>query len=49
MSIIKAFDLKEIQRGNKALEFDKTNVVSLAKSRLATMSLEDKIEQLHGS
>ena len=49
MSIIKAFDLKEIQRGNKALEFDKTHVDSLAKARLARMSLEEKIEQLHGS
>ena len=49
MLITRAFDLKEIQRGNKALEFDKTHVDSLAKARLARMSLEEKIEQLHGS
>ena len=49
MSTIKAFDLKEIQRGNKALESDKTLVDSLAKASLETMTLEEKIEQLHGS
>jgi len=45
----KAFDLKKIQRGNKALEVNKDLVESLAKANLARMSLDDKIEQLHGS
>ena len=45
----KAFDLKKIQRGNKALEVDKNLVEPLAKAYLERMSLDDKIEQLHGS
>ena len=45
----KAFDLKKIQRGNKALEVDKNLVESQAKAYLERMSLDDKIEQLHGS
>ena len=45
----KAFDLKKIQRGNKALEVDRNLVEPLAKAYLERMSLDDKIEQLHGS
>jgi beta-glucosidase len=45
----KAFDLKQIQRGNKALEVDRNLVEPLAKAYLERMSLDDKIEQLHGS
>jgi beta-glucosidase len=45
----KAFDLKKIQRCNKALEVDRNLVEPLAKAYLERMSLDDKIEQLHGS
>ena len=42
----KAFDLKKIQRGNKALEVDRNLVEPLAKAYLERMSLDDKIEQI---
>ncbi|MBA58922.1 MAG: glycosyl hydrolase, partial [Gammaproteobacteria bacterium] len=49
MAIEKAFDLKKILSGNKALDIDHDRVGVIANNLLSEMSLMEKINQLHGS